>query len=362
MKLHLSAGLTAGLIAISAAPAAAAPVTVTLRIEGPTRTLFEGPVTTDARPFHFSGDADHPCGAPAVTRGAVFAAAEDAAPFSAKGQWFDSFGSPSFSEIAGEGVAFDPATNRFLVEYLNGQQSQVGSCQETVATGDSVLYAYGTGTEPLLSLSGPANVAPGAGATLRVTAGADPVAGASVGGAQSGADGSVSVGPLADRGDHVFKASKDGSIRSNALHVCVTDGNDGACGSAQRNPPLTPAPDRTPPTAKLAGLTDHAILKTGPRELRGSFTDAGGVKQVKLRLTKRLGKRCWYFSGSMERFRRVRCGRGAYFGIGDKADWSYLLPARLGKGRYVLDAVAIDAAGNRTPLERGTTRVVFTVR
>jgi len=28
----------------------------------------------------------------------------------------------------------------------------------------------------------------------------------------------------------------------------------------------------------------------------------------------------------------------------------------------VLDAIAIDGAGNRTPLARGTTRVVFTVR
>ena len=75
---------------------------------------------------------------------------------------------------------------------------------------------------------------------------------------------------------------------------------------------------------------------------------------VKLRLTKRLGKRCWYFSGRMERFRRTKCGNGAYFAIGDRADWSYLLPERLDRGRYVLDAIAIDGAGNRTPLERGT--------
>ena len=61
-------------------------------------------------------------------------------------------------------------------------------------------------------------------------------------------------------------------------------------------------------------------------------------------------------------FRRTRCGTEKYFAIGDRADWSYLLPQRLGKGRYVLDAVAIDGAGNRTPLARGTTRVVFTVR
>ena len=64
----------------------------------------------------------------------------------------------------------------------------------------------------------------------------------------------------------------------------------------------------------------------------------------------------------MERFRGPKCGGGPYFAIGDKADWSYLLPAALAQGRYVLDAIAIDGAGNRTPLVRGTTRVVFTVR
>ena len=127
-------------------------------------------------------------------------------------------------------------------------------------------------------------------------------------------------------------------------------------------PPVVVAPDRTAPTATLTGLRDKQTLRRGPRELRGSFADPSGVKAVKLRLTKRLGKKCWYFSGKTERFRGTKCGRGSYFAIGDEADWSYLLPARLGKGRYVLDAIAIDGAGNRTPLQRGTTRVVFTVR
>jgi hypothetical protein len=121
--------------------------------------------------------------------------------------------------------------------------------------------------------------------------------------------------------------------------------------------------DRTPPAARLAGFTDHQVFTRGPRELRGSFAaDPSGIKAVKLRLTKRVGKRCWYFSGRSEAFRGTRCGRGTYFTIGDRAEWSYLLPARLGPGRYVLDAVAIDGAGNRTPLARGSTRVVFTVR
>ena len=51
-----------------------------------------------------------------------------------------------------------------------------------------------------------------------------------------------------------------------------------------------------------------------------------------------------------------------YFAIGDRPDWSYLLPARLGQGRYVLDVIAIDKAGNRDRLARGRSRVVFFVR
>src|SRR3954454_23176512 len=51
---HRISGLAAVTLASALlAPAAgAAPVSVQLRIEGPTRTLFEGPVATDVRTFH----------------------------------------------------------------------------------------------------------------------------------------------------------------------------------------------------------------------------------------------------------------------------------------------------------------------
>ena len=366
MKLNLSAGLAAGIIALSAASALAAPVTVTLRVEGPTKTVFEGPVTTDARAFHFTGGADHACGAPGVTRGAVFAAAEDAAPFSAAGTWDDGFGSPTFSSLAGESVAYDAASGAYLGEYINGKASDFGACGETVADGDQVLFAYGPFGAPLLSLSGAAVVAPGATATLKVTdATGAAVAGAAVAGATSAPDGTVTVGPFADRGDHLLKATKDGAIRSNAVDVCVSDGTEGQCGTKM---PVACAcastfVDTAPPVAKLAVVKDGATLKTGPRELKGSFLDQSSVQTVKLRLTKRLGARCWYFSGKTEQFRGTKCGTGPYFAIDTTGgDWSYLLPSRLTKGRYVLDAIAIDTAGNRTPLARGTTRVVFTVR
>src|SRR3954470_10433173 len=83
ISMHkLIAGLAAGLALLVAAPAVlAAPVTVDLRIEGASRTLFEGPVTTDVRPFQFTGDpAQHQCdatgsggtsGTPVPTRGAA---------------------------------------------------------------------------------------------------------------------------------------------------------------------------------------------------------------------------------------------------------------------------------------------------
>jgi hypothetical protein len=86
---------------------------------------------------------------------------------------------------------------------------------------------------------------------------------------------------------------------------------------------------------------------------------------VKLRLTRDDNGRCAYFSGRKERFVASRCGatHGFWFAIGDRADWSYLLPSRLPRGRYVLDVNAIDKAYNRDDRRRrGGNRVVFEVR
>jgi hypothetical protein len=86
--------------------------------------------------------------------------------------------------------------------------------------------------------------------------------------------------------------------------------------------------------------------------------DPSGLWAVKIRLTRRLGKRCWYFSGSKERFLKRTCGKQYAFKVGESTEWSYLLPARLPRGRYALDAYAVDRAFNRG----AETRVVFRVR
>jgi len=364
MKLRSPAGLAGlALALLLAAPAVAAPVTVDLRIEGPTQTLFEGPVTTDVRPFAFTGDpTSHQCDGtttggtspqPVPTRGAAIVAASLAAPFSIAGTWHAQFGA-SFTQIAGESVAFDPNTNRFLAEYKNGGFAAAGACADPIQTGDDVLFAFADGTEPLLELSGPAQAPPSVPVTVRVTDAATqaPIAGAAVGGQVTGADGTATVGPFTTRGNNDLKASKTGAIRSNRLRVCVTSGSDGNCG--------TVVPDTTAPTAAVAGIRNGQKFsrKRAPRELKGSVSaDPSGLWAVKIRLTRKLGKTCWYFSGSKEAFLKRTCGKQYAFKVGDREEWTYLLPSRLPRGRYVLDVYGIDNAFNKGTPKRVTFRV-----
>ena len=141
------------------------------------------------------------------------------------------------------------------------------------------------------------------------------------------------------------------------LAPCLTSGTDGLCGSI----------DREAPRALVTGIAEGEVFGRGrgPRELTGRVGEPSGLHAVKLRLTRRVGGRCSAWSGSKERFVRRRCGarHGWWFRIGDRADWSYLLPARLPRGRYVLDVNAIDRAYNRDDRRRrGENRVVFRVR
>jgi hypothetical protein len=399
MKI-LFRGLTAAACATAllAAPAFAAPTTVDLRIEGPTRTLFEGQVTTDVRTFRFSNEStQHRCDgvaddtapptpSPQPTRGGAIATASEQFGFSMTGSWFDGLG-PSFSEINGESVAFDPATNRFLAEYENWQFASSGSCQDSIVNGDTVLFAYGDGSEPLLRLSGPATVRPGQPFGVRVVNGSTGAAidGASVGGSTTNGSGDATL-TLDDRGAQSLKASKPNTIRSNALQVCVSDGADGFCGSRtpsgevrESAPAGAGARDRTAPHSLFSGIRDGQVFRrgAGPRVVRGRSgepvafgsrslrADSSGLLMVKLRLTRTSGRRCSAWNRTRERFLRRRCGvaNGWWFRISDRERWEYQLAQRLPRGRYVLDVKAIDRAYNRDEeRRRGANRVIFRVR
>jgi hypothetical protein len=93
--------------------------------------------------------------------------------------------------------------------------------------------------------------------------------------------------------------------------------------------------------------------------------EPGGLRSLRLRLTRNDGGRCSTYDSGRERFVRIRrcsASAGRSFAIGTAPDFSYLLPSRLGSGRYVLDVFAVDAVGNRGLLTRGQSRVVFHVR
>jgi hypothetical protein len=204
-----------------------------------------------------------------------------------------------------------------------------------------------------------------------------PVQGASVGGATTDANGVAAVTLDATSG---LRATHAGNIRTATESVCVHDGDDGLCGTTKPGAP-PPPPCVHNGDDGLCGTPDHkftyGFIKSireqqhfrrghGPRELQGtSDPDPSGIKDVQLRLTRNDRGRCSTFSASKLRFAAMkRCGarRGTWFSIGSKADWTYLLPKALGRGRYVLDLKTIDGAGNADDqLARTRNRVVFFV-
>ena len=92
---------------------------------------------------------------------------------------------------------------------------------------------------------------------------------------------------------------------------------------------------QTAPVASFSRLTYGKVFrrKRAPRKLAGSVTpDPSGLLSVRLSILRRLGGRCWTFDGASERFERHRCGGRSSFRIGDRADWSYLLPEAAAQG------------------------------
>jgi hypothetical protein len=340
-------GALAGLIAAAllAAPALAGP-TVTVRVEGENGTLLDSTRVT-------LPDSDTlACG----NAGAHTVA--DALDLATGGNWDRQ---PFTQTILGE--THDNTPDDFWSEWIGSSAGYVpgqGVCNDVLKEGDeALLYAtrfVSPATHFPLALEGlPAAVEAGKPVTVTVvayesqdftTVTRTPVAGATVSGggtsAVSGANGTA-VLVFAQPGEVVLRASKAGSVVSAARGVTVT-----APGAAP--PPAPPtARDTTAPTATIAGLRNGRVFsrKRAPRELRGTVSaDPSGIKSVRLSIVRRNKGRCWAFDGRSERFERHRCGGSRSFRIGDGAEWSYLLPKRLPRGRYTIRVAAIDKAGN----------------
>jgi hypothetical protein len=357
MKIRFSAGLAAGLVATALLPAAAlAGPTVTVRVEGAAGTLLERTrVTLPDTPPPVAG------GCPANTVAAAIEAGT-------AGNW----DRQSFSStILGESHTFTHSD--YWAEWLDvggGFKYGGGICTDTLDDGDDVVMlvdvsdTMGRPTVFPLDVEGvPAQARVGSAITVTVveyrsktgTPGEGdrtPVAGATVRAgsaiATTGADGRATL-TLAQRGAITVKATRTGNAASGREAVTV---GDVASAPAAR--------DMIAPVATIAGIRDGQRFsrRRAPRQLRGTVTDdPSGLWAVKIRLTRRVGKSCWYFSGSKERFLKRTCGKAYAFKVGERAEWSYLLPSRLRRGRYVLETYAIDNAFNHGATERVAFRV-----
>jgi uncharacterized low-complexity protein len=391
MTVPRRAGVLAGLLVMLACAlpgAALAAPTVTVRVEGRDATLLPATrVTLGERPLPAGcANADSALAALDAATGGAYVTASNGV----------------IQTILGETHAF--ATQDYWAFWIRrGDRFTYGGapCAERLADGDELEVhvdelAQGTFLPtvfPIVVEGLPATVVPGAPVTVTVVeyraptgtpgegertprAGATVTLGAAT--ATTDADGRATLtvpaaGPLTLR-------AAAGANRSATLNTCATTGADGLCGTTSAPAPGTPAApacittgddgrcgtrDRRPPVTRIRGIAEQAVFPRAraPRRLAGTVeADPSGVRMVKLRLTRRHAGRCSAFSKTRERFRPVRCGTGWSFRIGESASWSYLLPERLGPGRYVLDVVAIDGAYNRDVLARGRSRVVFTVR
>jgi hypothetical protein len=169
------------------------------------------------------------------------------------------------------------------------------------------------------------------------------------------------------RGQTALRATLTNRAPSASEPVCATDGADGACGTTAATPNLIATVDRTAPRGRVfSPRNGHTYRRArfAPRRITIRVGESGsGVRSVKLRLTRRLGSKCWSYSGRRERFIGQKCGNGFFFTLSDRAAIDYLLPESLPRGHYVLDVVAIDKSFNRDAVrQRGRNRSVFDVR
>jgi hypothetical protein len=352
-KIFVAALVVSGLLA---APAHAGP-TVTVRVEGQQATLLDRTQVT-------LPDSDSPiCGA-----GKRWTVA-DALDAATNGNW----DRQAFVQtILGESHTFSDSDYWALWNGAGGSYtySQLGICDTVMSEGQEALLlvdrtpppSFASTAFPLGLRGVPAAVETGTAVTVSVvTFAADgtasPVEGATVAGggatAVTGADGRATLG-FPEPGTFAVKASKPGSVVSAGERVAVS-----ATPVAATAAPVT-LDDETAPKASFARLKNGKVYtrNRAPRRLSGSVTpDPSGLLSVRLSILRETATGCWAFDGERERFKPHRCGGRRSFRIGDRAEWSYLLPRRLPTGRYVIRAVAIDQAGNES-----TTRVVIRVR
>lgn len=357
MKTILRAGAAGLLISLWLAATAGA---VLVRVEGETATLLpRTPVTQ-------TDDPDTDCPADS---------AANALEIATEGNWDRQ---PFVQTILGETHDFSD-NDYWNVWVFRGGAFKVGNgiCDERLVTGEELLLSYQQADPmtfanqifPMWLADVPATVTAGTPFTVRVLRAAcetdgclpgeghaEPAAGATVtaGGttATAGADG-VATLTLTASGPATLRATQAQRNPSATESTVVRDpgGYEIPPEPTPPGPGGGPAPDTTKPAVAIKRLRKR-YRGRGPRRLRARLSDAGGIADAQLALTRKRGRRgerrCAGFGERKGRLRKIRCGRRLLFSVGAQERVSFLLPRRLQRGRYRFDVVAVDAAGNRT--------------
>lgn len=248
-------------------PAAmAAPVSVNLRVEGRTQTIFEGPVTTDGHDVTTSTGGTHRCdgtnGNSEPQPGPTALGALDDASRLGAFTWdgnYGNFGIDDFFVDRVQGDTADP-NSEFWALFINLGFAQTGGCQQRVHQGEEVLWALQPfSVARALKLTGPADADTGQPVTVAVTDGGtgEVQSGATVNGAPTGAGGKATL-TFPNAGIYRLKAEKTDSIRSKALVLCVDPPGAEACTSSDKSMPALTL--RIPGNVASAGSTSRTIL------------------------------------------------------------------------------------------------------
>ncbi len=371
---------------------AAAPSTVTVRVEGLNgETLLpQTQVTTATAAIPVEGGS---CSGTSAG-GALYDATH--------GNWKVKYSSEGVEIDGIEGLVFSSFAENpgiYWAFWLNGGYSAHGACSEEVSSGADIVFfaqCYATGSDCPTSATAPdhfltstaptssvVNVGEGVFVTVGSVATATGMPESSLPLGVTVRAGSVSATPgptglatleFASAGTYTLQARGPDSVPSDTFTICVHNGNDGTCGTTApaRSPAsLTPAAGAPKPytgpfavVSNVTGLIDGHVYgrREAPRLLAGTIRSSSAVASIRIELRREYRRRCYAYDGVRERFVVARCGTGRSFTLAGGPSFSYLLPAALSRGRYVLDVSATDAAGNRTALARGTSRIVFYVR
>ena len=232
----------------SATAATAAPVNVTVRVEGASQTIFDGPVTTDGHDITTaSSGGAHPCDGTNMsaypTPGPTATAALDDAArlggFTWDGTWDGTFSDFLVSQVGPDAAN----TTQFWGFGVNFKFGSVGGCQTRITNGDEVLWIFDAFSKlHILKLSGPTAATTGTPVTVRVVDGQDGTAvpAATVNGATTGADGRASL-TFANAGIYKLKAERADSVRSNSITLCVDPPGADPCTSSDKTAPTLDA-------------------------------------------------------------------------------------------------------------------------